>query len=1001
MSGTSPELRTKIYRAGAGAGKTTSLIGEVYDFYKHHRASHKRCPRVVLTTFTRKATQEMRERLMLKAQELKDDEFLEFVLSKNNLHISTIHGVLQIFLKQYGHMIDLDPGFSISSSNDTFRSASQIMKTILVSEERFQNVLDHFEFKSLVQNGLRFFEHFMINSNLTAPQMINFQIVMESVFNELTTEVQFAADDILKQTDDVKYVEAANHLLKLKPILNVSNWMERREEILNHIDEISIPRKNPKNPKVSEESHDKMKSVEKALRELEDPLYSPITWAHQVESHLKLEQLFKVFHGRFLEHKCNSGELQMSDLEIFSHALLKSKPEALTDFSKQWDYWLIDEFQDTSPLQVSILENLIRATPHFIVGDPQQSIYFFRGARQEVFFNKQKQIESKMGILKNLSVNYRANPNLLLFKNEMFRSLGFMPMTTTKTASLTADPAALIVSNGDQIQEIQSIASYISDLIQQGVRCEEISVISRKNSDLALIAAALETNGIPYFLHAAAGFGGRREILDALALLKFLVHPFDNENLVTLLRSPWFHIPDDVLASFLKDNEYFWYLLLKEFEEHPDKLESVGRLKLLVEYSKSAGISRAFEKGLFSSGLLDKSFQYDPSGRREANIWKLLVQLRTEEHRAGFNYVNFIKNFDKADDASDDQSDAVSSIEPNRVNLMTVHVSKGLEFQYVILPFISKSQQIRPPKIVISEGCWNIPTKTIENPKQVLPLSARLELQKIQEEELAENKRLLYVAATRAKNQLFFSYSGEAKKNSWLSYLSFDLSVGMHEREGYRYLVTDGYTGRVRIDKNDSRIETPRPLFQNPATWILNASKQSVTQLVETDSITSIETILQSLKKSEQGIQIHRLFELIHYEGEQEALDIAKSWSEETFTTFSKALQFVKRQTSVPLLKLVETGNVEWGFIVKGDERDIEGQVDLWGIYNEEVWIVDYKTGNPNFKEKAFKQLELYSLAVQKFVGPRKVNLCAIFPNHEAVEVRQSPTLKDLEKKFI
>jgi len=97
VSSTSSELNvqnfinnTKIFRAGAGAGKTTRLVKEVHDYYKDFKAKNKRNPRVVLTTFTRKATQELRERLMHEAQKKTDYDFLNFVLSKNNLSIQTI-----------------------------------------------------------------------------------------------------------------------------------------------------------------------------------------------------------------------------------------------------------------------------------------------------------------------------------------------------------------------------------------------------------------------------------------------------------------------------------------------------------------------------------------------------------------------------------------------------------------------------------------------------------------------------------------------------------------------------------------------------------------------------------------------------------------------------------------------------------------------------------------------------------------------------------------------
>lgn len=996
MSSTTFDLNTKIYRAGAGAGKTTSLIREVYDFYKYHLKNNQNPPRVVLTTFTRKATQEMRERLMLKAQELKDDQFLDFVLSKSNLHISTIHGVLQLFLKQYGHLIELDPGFTIASSADTFRSASRILKSIICESPEHQEILEYFDFKTLVDGSVKFFEYYTVEPQIRTPDISDFKISMQNLFLEFNANSEIVTRQILEQTEDEKYRALVFNLQNLKKNLAVKTWIEDRVRILDAISALSIPRKSTKNPQVSDDLTQQLKSLVDSLKKLDDPLYLPETWTQQVEQHKRLEKLFKAFYEQFYLHKCNTGQLQMSDLEVLSYRLLKTHPDALAEFSEQWSYWLIDEFQDTSPLQVSILDSLIHKKPYFIVGDPQQSIYFFRGARQEVFLKKQKEVEAAKGILQNLSVNYRATPNLMLFVNDLFSNLNFMKMTTP--SSLTTEvPAAHIVSHHEDQSEVESIVNYVSDLVSQGVRCEDIAVIARKNSNLLSIATALGNAKIPYYLHAATGFSSRREILDALSLLKFLVHPFDNANLVALLRSPWFHIGDNDLSGLLNRNEYYWNSLL----QIADRFESIRRLKSLMDLTRTAGVSRAFEKGIFDSGLLDTSFVYDPSGRREANLWKLIVQLRTEEHRAGFNYLNFIKNLKLAEQTNDDEADAISSIEPNRVNLMTVHVSKGLEFKYVILPFISEAPaQTRTTRFLVAENIWNVPVKLEDEARQILPLTARADLEKIKNEELMENQRLLYVAVTRAKNQLFMTYAGSMRKNSWLSYLSLSLEPGLHREKGYSYSISQGYRKQLDSVSTASDRSKPKNAYLAPKDWKADRPKQSVTQMVETSMDLSVSDILYSLKRSEHGIKMHRLFELLHYEGEEGTLEIARAWSDDMYKMFSEAVSFLKSQNKIPIMDVIYGGSVEWGFIIKGKEWDIEGQVDLWGIQDGCLWIVDYKTGNPRFKDKAFKQLELYSLAVQRFVGAKETYLCAVFPTEKVVEVRKSLNLQELEQKF-
>src|ERR1700712_3645685 len=106
VSGPSPQLNLEIVRAGAGAGKTTRLTRQVLDVVAEFLRTEKRFPHLVVTTFTRKATQELRERLMLEAVSHGDFALLEYVSSKSHLSISTIHGVLSLFLSRFASHLD-------------------------------------------------------------------------------------------------------------------------------------------------------------------------------------------------------------------------------------------------------------------------------------------------------------------------------------------------------------------------------------------------------------------------------------------------------------------------------------------------------------------------------------------------------------------------------------------------------------------------------------------------------------------------------------------------------------------------------------------------------------------------------------------------------------------------------------------------------------------------------------------------------------------------------
>src|SRR5690242_20495236 len=122
MSSSPSELGNTVVRAGAGAGKTRGLVEKIVEVYRHFQTQGQ-LPRVVLTTFTRKATQELKERLILKACVGRDAGLLQFVSDPSRLQISTIHGVLNSFLRQVGHLAGLDAGFTIVSESEAAHMA--------------------------------------------------------------------------------------------------------------------------------------------------------------------------------------------------------------------------------------------------------------------------------------------------------------------------------------------------------------------------------------------------------------------------------------------------------------------------------------------------------------------------------------------------------------------------------------------------------------------------------------------------------------------------------------------------------------------------------------------------------------------------------------------------------------------------------------------------------------------------------------------------------------
>ena len=452
----------------------------------------------------------------------------------------------------------------------------------------------------------------------------------------------------------------------------------------------------------------------------------------------------------------------MSDLEIFSLEVLREKPYLGGNFSVSWDYWLIDEFQDTSPLQAELLDRLKGAAPSFVVGDPQQSIYLFRGAKSEMFHEQTVRARESGSRLDRLMINYRSEPALLEFLGDFFSeySAQFERMQPRDPAGQSRPSVAAFISGPLQTDEDQGILAHITKLLQSGTRYDEICVLARTHGHLSEIATLIERTWTPGSSALAIRILAAPEILEAVSLLKYFVHPHDNLSLLTLFRSPFFRVKDDQLANWMERRPASLWTQLEK-EQDP----AVRRLRDLIALRRDVGLISAFEKGVRDSGMIDLAFQSDSSGRREANLWKLLSRVREEEMRPGFHALSLVEEVDgwMSDDESDD-GDANSGQEPNFIRLMTIHGSKGLEFDHVIVPRMGT-----PPRLTNFDifshheehSMFSLPVFLPAEGKSVSTPLDRIRTARQRERELHEQDRWLYVALTRAKKSLALCWSDE------------------------------------------------------------------------------------------------------------------------------------------------------------------------------------------------------------------------------------------------
>lgn len=429
----------------------------------------------------------------------------------------------------------------------------------------------------------------------------------------------------------------------------------------------------------------------------------------------------KVVYQVFKEYETtlkNNNSVDFDDLLLLPIKLFKEHSEILSEYQERFQYVLIDEYQDTNETQY-ILSKMICAKYKNIccVGDEDQSIYSFRGANYRNILNFEKDYPNAKVI--KLEQNYRSTTTILDAANDVIKH------------NKDRKDKALWSNNGkgdlidyyrayNGIDEAQYVTREIKKLSNSGVKYQDIAVLYRTNAQSHTVEEELLKDSIPYRIVGGVGFYSRKEIKDVLAYLRLIYNPKDNISLLRVINVPKRGIGNKTISNLIeksnKENESIYNVITdgKEyaFKEMIEKLRAQSQDLTLTELVdrvlEVSGIKKEYEE--------EKSLEADI---RLENLEELKTVTRTFEEREGIvSLEDFLLEVSLVTDVNEYDQD------PDKVSLMTVHSVKGLEYDYVFI-------------VGLEEGLF---------PHMNSLLS---------ESELEEERRLCYVAITRAKKKLF------------------------------------------------------------------------------------------------------------------------------------------------------------------------------------------------------------------------------------------------------
>lgn len=962
MPSTTLELR-KIIKAGAGAGKTTTLVNQLYSYFSHFKKINNKAPKIVVTTFTKKATQELKERLLKKAIEENSEDFFTYINNKSLIHISTIHGVLHLVIKQNLKKMGLKSDLNIISENEEYHIYQKILRQLLTKDDQFNDLLGIYSVQELMKFSIDFTHLMSLNNTALVYSKEKFE-----------NHIKFKVKEISKKLDHAVIVLSDEKLSKgwitwldsyKSTDRKQNNWLR---------DWIEVQGNKPRRTKESEvDLYFKQSEFTEAIDDLKDLIKYGYLEDNLLNKYDEIMQSLANLGGQFTDQvkkiKKEESKITLRDIELLVVENLKQNPQLFDSFSNEWDFWMIDEYQDTSPLQEEVLKSLIKNKANFLVGDPQQSIYLFRGARSEIFINKYHEYEKENNTLV-LNKNYRSSAGVLDFINNFFSYdfTQFEKMEITKEKSLQQyDVEYLEVA--DEIEISQAVLSQIKSLMDTQVELEEIVILSRTNKELVLLEKELKKTNIPYFYHSSGNFFQKREVLDVLLFIKFLYNPHDDINFIGLLRTPWVGFSDSEAQSLKSAHNSKSSFFVNLIKTNQDK-----RILELITYLHdfaTLGVFETTKKFLFSSGILLTSYHKDPSGQKESNIWKLLNwldEIVKDQSKDLLQEINSILTAPIDDIETESESAAV--IEPKRIQLMTVHASKGLQFKYVFLLSADKrprSTTVQPFSYSELTHEWAYILKEAESESNIYsPLAYEIK-DEFAKREAQEFWRLLYVALTRAKEKILIFSSHKPDSNSWALKIKSFLQI--QDKPQFSFVikqlnqedVATNYQSNVKLFNSESfDFSNIEKMFSYDS-----SNKQKKISFTGAKSSFASKNSLQSLMKKERGIKEHFKFEKSNTHLERLAL-------------FGSSINWQQ---------LLAKGYREFGFSFKKDELTFTGSIDLWGTLDGICYVVDYKTGDKLDIENHMAQLKFYSQALQVlgFIKQEKVKLVICYMAMEKI----------------
>ncbi len=967
-----------IVSAGAGSGKTAVLTERVITKLKNNIDINK----LLVLTFTNAAANEMKERIRTAIIENKLDKQLDYL---DSAYITTFDSFSNSIVRKYHYLLNIPSDIKVIDDTIIAIEIENIVDTIFENSygnSKFDNFISSFCTKD-DSNLRKFIIELNYKLDLKSDKKHYLDGYMDTYFSDkfIDSIIEEYTSKVMKLKNDLNelYLDLRSYLTEkqaesLYEYLNKALNATTYDEVIGAFSGSVILRNLPDEAKTT---YEKLKKIKDKIIDMTE--YNSLELKNNLLSTKDnvevIVDIIKELDYKLEDYKLKNNSYTFTDIAKMAIKIVKENVDVKNELKDYFAEIMVDEYQDTSDLQEEFI-SLISNNNVYMVGDIKQSIYRFRNANPDIFRNKYNDYSNNNGGIKiDLLKNFRSRKEVLENINEIFDLVMDEKIGNAKYKEShrmvhgndmydnvydenynmdimtydideykdydKAEIEAFIIAN-DIKKKISSNYQIIDKKTKQlrNINYGDFSIIMDRGSTFDIVAKILEYNGIP----SVVWQDEKLNLEDDIAVLKNIINliikikekDFKQEfryYFTSVARSYLFNYDDKKILNIFVNNSFYDDLVYKKCADIATSLDGYTNNELLDRIINDFNI---YEKTI-------------SKGDVEASVVRIDVFAKLFESLAGLGYTPYdlpmyFKNSSKLDIKY-----SLNTKVSNRVNILNIHKSKGLEYSICYFAGLSKefnNQDVKSAYLYDSKYGIIIPSYQDGLVSTVLK---DLYVSKFKEEDISEKIRLLYVALTRTKEKMILVMPK-------FSETTLDDDSRLNCKSLYDIInLTSNVINKYEVDADVSGITKKYNLSKSkmlPDIFIPDDTISLNEINIPNEEISSIHFSkenhvlydMKDLEKMKYGTYMHYLFEVMDFKNPK--------------TDNENVLSFIEKlDLNCEIYK-------EYEFLYIDDKEEKHGIIDLMLEYKDHIDIYDYKLKNTS-DEAYLKQLAGYKKYIE------------------------------------